>query len=215
MDRFITSLFHLELGMHNHPDTFVNTSFMINRESIKNFLICEKDIGNINKIMKYLNIKWDTPVDSVDNTPLHILTNAEYFNIYLLDQVQIDDSFFKCTNAYNLTPFISFIHNWKLFKNDVQLYAMYNRIMKRIMTHIPLAMLNPTSKILHHGVIQSLNVSFITLLKTHVNFKKWVQLYVNGKLPIDILYETIRKYGIDEDTFQLFMACEEILLMIV
>ncbi len=213
MDRLLSSLFHMELNFHNQDLHVIQATptYIINVECIKNFLICEKDIKNINKLMKYLNIKWDTPIDSVDNTPLHILTNAEYINLTLLDQLPIEDVFFKCKNANRITPFISFIYNWKLFKNK-ETYEIYDRILRRIITHLPLNMINPTSEILH-DVIPSLNLVFIKMLSSFVHFKKWTQLYSRTrKLPIEILYDSIRKYGIDEDTFPLFIECEQFLI---
>ncbi len=211
MDRLLSSLFRIELNLHNaHHAQYNSFDYIVNVECIKNFLICERDIKNITKLMTYLNIQWDTPIDSVDNTPLHIITNAEYANMHLLDQLPITDMFFKCRNAHKLTPFISFIYNWKLYKNDDA--VLYNRILKRLVTYMPLNMINPTSEILH-DVIPSLNIEFIKILYSYTNFKKWTHMSSrNRKTPLDILYESIRKYGIDADTFPLFIECEALLL---
>ena len=190
-----------ELAPNIGMPTFSNLGLSSNIEIIKNILIVETDYAKVQKYMDAFNLSWSTPVDSVNNTPIHILVNAEYMNLPLFlnlpDKVVVDH-FYSALNALNLNSFSILVANWRYVPADQT--ELYQRALLRAVLLSPPGLLAPNNLVVHL-CIQTLNIAFFDIIRTHPNYPTWVNVKVGGELSVrDHLRKQIVAIGINDQT---------------
>ena len=197
MQAFIRQIMQFELAF----DELSTQRGYANIETIKNFLICETDYNNIERLFKYLGILWDTPIDSVNNTPLHIVVNAEYMNLPLLEAIPdsiIIQYFYTNINSIKLNPLSYLIANWNYVEEKYK--DLYIKMLNRVIKLIPPEYFKSDSLVLYMA-IESRNIHLFNMLKNHPNFQSWLQLPYNGNSILEFMRQQIVKTGLREDNY--------------